>query len=92
MVVLAAEIMGLSLPFLKDKMHPTTIIDAYRQALDFMLDTMKDKLSVSVNVDSNEEVLKILRSCVNSNEKWGSFLADFAVKAVKQVSTSITFY
>ena len=29
-VVLAAEIMSLSLPFLKDKMHPTTIIDAYR--------------------------------------------------------------
>merc|ERR1711963_523298 len=86
-VVLAAEIMSLSLPFLKDKMHPTTIIDAYRQALDFMIDTMKDKLSVAVDVDSNEEVLKILRSCVNSNEKWGSFLADFAVKAVKQVAT-----
>ena len=50
-----------------------------------MIDTMKDKLSVAVDVDSNEEVLKILRSCVNSNEKWGSFLADFAVKAVKQV-------
>ena len=52
-----------------------------------MIDTMKDKLSVAVDVDSNEEVLKILRSCVNSNEKWGSFLADFAVKAVKQVAT-----
>merc|ERR1711963_811310 len=26
-VVLAAEIMGLSLPFLKDKIHPTTLID-----------------------------------------------------------------
>lgn len=86
-VVLAAEIMSLSLPFLKDKMHPTTIIDAYRQALDFMIDTMKDNLSVPVNVDSNEEVLKILKSCVNSNEKWGSFLADFAIKAVKQVAT-----
>ena len=64
----------------------------YRQALDFMIDTMKDKLSVAVDVDSNEEVLKILRSCVNSNEKWGSFLADFAVKAVKQVWPPTQFF
>lgn len=87
-VVLAAEIMSLSLPFLKDKMHPTTIIEAYRQCLDFMIETMKDKLSVAVDVDKNEEVTKILRSCVNSNnEKWGAFLSEFAVKAVKQVAT-----
>jgi len=87
-VVLAAEIMSLSLPFLKDKMHPTTIIEAYRQCLDFMIETMKDKLSVAVDVDANEAVEKILRSCVNaSNEKWGAFLSEFAVKAVKQVAT-----
>ena len=53
-------------------MHPTVIIGAYRQAMDDMLEILRDQISVPVDVDNREEMLKIVRSSVGTKfvHKW----------------------
>ena len=52
--------MSVAQPFLEDQMHPTVIIGAYRQAMDDMLEILRDQISVPVDVDNREEMLKIV--------------------------------
>merc|ERR1719350_1041527 len=40
-IILAAEILGISHQFLEEKIHPTLIIQAYRQALEDSITTMR---------------------------------------------------
>lgn len=58
--------MSVAEQFLADQMHPTVIIGAYRQAMDDMLEVLKDQISVPVDVDNREEMLKIIRSSVGT--------------------------
>ena len=58
--------MSVAQPFLEDQMHPTVIIGAYRQAMDDMLEILRDQISVPVNVENREEMLKIVRSSVGT--------------------------
>ena len=58
--------MSVAEQFLADQMHPTVIIGAYRQAMDDMLEILRDQISVPVDVDNREEMLKIVRSSVGT--------------------------
>lgn len=58
--------MSVAEPFLGDHMHPTVIIGAYRQAMDDMLEILRDQISVPVDVENREEMLKIVRSSVGT--------------------------
>jgi len=58
----AGEMMSVAEPFLEDRMHPTVIIAAYRQAMDDMLDILREQISVPVDTENREEMLKIVRS------------------------------
>lgn len=58
--------MSVAQQFLEDQMHPTVIIGAYRQAMDDMLEILKDQISVQVDVENREEMLKIVRSSVGT--------------------------
>ena len=40
---IAGEMMSVAEPFLQQSMHPTLIISAYKQAMEDMLQIMKDK-------------------------------------------------
>lgn len=62
----AGEMMSVAEQFLSDQMHPTVIIGAYRQAMDDMLEILRDQISVPVDVDNREEMLKIVRSSVGT--------------------------
>ncbi len=42
--VVAGEFMQVASPFLQQQMHPTVIISAYRQALEDLLEILKDKV------------------------------------------------
>merc|ERR1712110_1193412 len=48
-IVLAAEVLGVSQQFLEDKMHPTVIISAYRQALEDAVDVLENKVAFDVD-------------------------------------------
>ncbi len=40
---IAGEMMAVAEPFLEQQMHPTVIISAYKQAMEDMVQIMKDK-------------------------------------------------
>ena len=40
----AGEMLSVAEPFLEQQMHPTTIITAYRQALDDIISLTRDKI------------------------------------------------
>ena len=87
-IVLAAEIMSVSLPFLKDKMHPTTVIAAYRQCLDYMLEVLENEVADDIDVEDQEAVKKVVQSCLGTKfvSKWSDLICDIAIKAVKTVT------
>uniref|UniRef100_A0A672KPQ0 T-complex protein 1 subunit gamma n=1 Tax=Sinocyclocheilus grahami TaxID=75366 RepID=A0A672KPQ0_SINGR len=51
-IILAGEMLSVAEQFLEQQMHPTVVISAYRQALDDMLNILKD-VSTSVDVCRN---------------------------------------
>lgn len=49
--VSAGEMLSVAEPFLEQQMHPTTIIAAYRQALDDIVSITKDKIRFEFECD-----------------------------------------
>lgn len=87
-IILAGEMLSVAEPFLEQQMHPTTIIAAYRQALDDMLTLTKEKISVTVDVSSREEMKKIVSSSIGTKfiKKWSDLACEMALDAVQTVS------
>ncbi|XP_022105850.1 T-complex protein 1 subunit gamma-like [Acanthaster planci] len=87
-IILAGEMMAVSETFLEQEMHPTVIIGAYRQAMDDMLEIMKDSFSKKVDVNNQDEMIKIIQSCVGTKfiSKWGTLACDIAYDAVTKVA------
>merc|ERR1719295_1115701 len=50
-IVLAAEMLGVSHQFLEEKMHPTVVIQAYRQALEDAAVILRDNVSTKIDLD-----------------------------------------
>uniref|UniRef100_A0A672ZDB9 Chaperonin containing TCP1, subunit 3 (gamma) n=1 Tax=Sphaeramia orbicularis TaxID=375764 RepID=A0A672ZDB9_9TELE len=57
-IILAGEMLAVAEQFLEQQMHPTVIISAYRQALEDMLDALKD-VSTPVDTSDRSMMLKI---------------------------------
>nr|XP_058945140.1 T-complex protein 1 subunit gamma-like [Pocillopora verrucosa] len=87
-IILAGEMMSVAQQFLEDQMHPTVIIGAYRQAMDDMLEILKDQISVPVDVENREEMLKIVRSSVGTKfvHHWGDLACNIALDAVRTIA------
>jgi len=88
-IVLAAEVLGVSQQFLEEKIHPTVIIQAYRQALEDAANILREKVSTPIDLDNKAEVRKVVQSCVGTKfiAKWSDLACDIAMDAVKTVST-----
>ena len=43
-IILAGEVLAVSEPFLRQQMHPTLIISAYRQALEEAVTILRDQI------------------------------------------------
>lgn len=86
-IILAGEMMSVAEEFLEQQMHPTVIINAYRQALEDLLHILREQISVPVNVDDRAEMLKIIQSSVGTKfiNKWGELACNIALDAVKTV-------
>ncbi|XP_067058085.1 T-complex protein 1 subunit gamma-like isoform X1 [Acropora muricata] len=87
-IILAGEMMSVAEPFLEDHMHPTVIIAAYRQAMDDMLDILREQISVPVDTENREEMLKIVRSSTGTKfvHQWGDLACNIALDAVQTVA------
>jgi T-complex protein 1 subunit gamma len=87
-IVLAAEMLGVSHQFLEEKMHPTVVIQAYRQALEDAAVILKDNVSTKIDLDDAAAVRKVIQSCVGTKfiAKWSDLACDIAMDAVKTVT------
>merc|ERR1719289_124709 len=87
-IVLAAEMLGVSHQFLEEKMHPTVIIKAYRQALEDAATILRDNVSTKIDLDDAAAVRKVIQSCVGTKfiAKWSDLACDIAMDAVRTVT------
>merc|ERR1719414_341681 len=86
-IVLAAEMLGVSHQFLEEKMHPTVVIQAYRQALEDAAVILADNVSTKIDLNDAVAVRKVIQSCVGTKfiAKWSDLACDIAMDAVKTV-------
>jgi len=86
-VILAGEVLSVAKQFIQDKIHPTIVIAAYRQALDDMLDVLKNQVSTPIDIDNNEEMMDILKSCLGTKfmNQWSELACNLALKSVRCV-------
>jgi len=87
-IVLAAEVLGVSQQFLEDKMHPTVIISAYRQALEDAVDVLENKVAFDVDINNQGEMIKVIQSCIGTKfiSRWADLACEIALRAVKTVT------
>merc|ERR1719458_543269 len=87
-IILAAEILGISHQFLEEKIHPTLIIQAYRQALEDSITMMREKVATPIDLTDKAAVRKVIESCVGTKfiSKWSDMACDIAMEAVKTVT------
>merc|ERR1712020_11158 len=86
-IVLAAEVLGVSQQFLEDKMHPTLIISAYRQALEDAVKILEDQVAFDVDINDEKEMIKVIQSCIGTKfiSRWADLACQIALRAVKTV-------
>merc|ERR1719414_901323 len=86
-IVLAAEVLGVSQQFLEDKMHPTVIINAYRQALEDAVTMLEEKVAFDVDINNEAEMIKVIQSCIGTKfiSRWADLACLIALRAVKTV-------
>lgn len=64
-LILAGEVLASALPFLERKIHPITIIAAYKRALEDALTILKD-ISVKVDTNNDGEMLRLIKSSIGT--------------------------
>ncbi|VDN53303.1 unnamed protein product [Dracunculus medinensis] len=90
-IILAGEIMSQAAPFIEQNIHPTVIIQAYRMALDDMLILAEKKFSRTIDVNNDEEVAIVVKSCLGTKmlSKWMDLAVKVALDAVKTIKRDI---
>uniref|UniRef100_A0A665TSG3 T-complex protein 1 subunit gamma n=1 Tax=Echeneis naucrates TaxID=173247 RepID=A0A665TSG3_ECHNA len=85
-IILAGEMLSVAEQFLEQQMHPTIIIGAYRQALEDVLDTLKE-ISTPVDTSDRSMMLKIVHSAINTKalSRWSELACSIALDAVRTV-------
>merc|ERR1719436_1792770 len=87
-IILAAEVLGVSHQFLEEKMHPTVVIQAYRQALEDAANILRETVATPIDMEDKVAVRKVIQSCVGTKfiAKWSDLACDIAMDAVKTVT------
>lgn len=87
-IILAGEVLSVAEQFIQQQMHPTVIIAAYRQALEDLLEDLKHKVAIPVDLTNKEEMLKIVKSCLGTKfiSKWMDLACNIALDATATVA------
>ncbi|KAL2080491.1 hypothetical protein ACEWY4_024284 [Coilia grayii] len=85
-IILAGEMLAVAEQFLEQQMHPTVVISAYKQALEDMLNTLKD-ISTPVDVNDRDMMIKIINSAIDTKalSRWSDLACSIALDAVRTV-------
>ena len=83
-VILTGELLRRAEELLEMKVHPTLIVQAYKNAADKAIEYLKE---MGVKSDAESDLVNIAKTALNSKVVTGEreFLAKFAVEAVKSV-------
>ncbi|CAB3405645.1 unnamed protein product [Caenorhabditis bovis] len=86
-IILAGEVMAQAQPFLEQKIHPTIIIQAYRAALEDMINLAETKFSKPVDINNDDEVATVVKSCLGTKmiSKWMDLAVKISLDAVKTI-------
>lgn len=86
-IVLAGEILATAEPFLEQKMHPTVIIRAYRQALEDMITILNEKVNIPLDQNDKKKLAEVVNSCVGTKfiGRWSELACQIALDAVHTV-------
>ncbi|KJE93740.1 chaperonin-containing TCP-1 complex gamma chain [Capsaspora owczarzaki ATCC 30864] len=87
-IILAGELLNVALPFLERKTHPQVLINAYTTALDDMLKYIEKTVAVTIDVNNDEDMLKIIRSSLGTKfmKRWSDLACKMALDVVRTVS------
>lgn len=84
-VIIAAELLKRANELVKEKVHPTSVIAGFRQALKESIRYMKDNLVVKVDDLGQEALLQVAKTSMSSKlvSAEADYFADIVVKAVQ---------
>jgi T-complex protein 1 subunit gamma len=86
-IILAGEMLALSLPQLDRKIHPVVIIQAYKRALADALSVIEE-VSIPVDIDNTEQMRQLIGSSIGTKftSRWSDLMCGLALTAVRTVS------
>jgi T-complex protein 1 subunit gamma len=65
-LLLAGELLAQTEQYLRQGLHATVIIRAYRKALEDCIEILKTKASIPVDIKNREEMLCVIKSCIGT--------------------------
>ena len=88
-VILAAELLRRATQLIKNKVHPTTVIQGYKLALKEAIKHIKDDLVIQIDPNDNELLKKVAETSLSSKliGPESEFFSDIIVKAITNVKT-----
>jgi len=86
-IILAGELLAQTEQYLRQGLHATVVIRAYRKALEDCIDIMKTKASIPVDVNNREEMLRVVKSCIGTKylSRWSDLACQISLDAVQTV-------
>lgn len=89
-IILAGEMLALSLPQLDRHIHPVVIIQAYKRALADALSVIEE-VSIPVDIENNDQMRQLIGSSIGTKftSRWSDLMCDLALKAVRTVSHNV---
>ena len=86
-IIMAGEILALSLPQLERYIHPVVIISAFKRALNDALQIIQD-VSIPVNINNDEVMRNLISTSIGTKftSRYSDLMCDLALTAVRTVS------
>ena len=88
-VILAAELLRRATQLIKNKVHPTTVIQGYKLALKEAIKHIKDDLVIQIDSNDTELLKKVAETSLSSKliGPESQFFSDIIVQAITNVKT-----
>jgi T-complex protein 1 subunit alpha len=88
-VILAAELLRRATQLIKNKVHPTTVIQGYKQALKEAIKHIREDLVIKIDPNDTELLKKVAETSLASKliGPESQFFSDIIVKAITNVKT-----
>nr|POE99359.1 t-complex protein 1 subunit gamma [Quercus suber] len=86
-IILAGEILALSLPQLDRHIHPVVIISAFKRALADALEIIRD-ISIPVDIDNDDQMRTLISTSIGTKfvSRYSDLMCELALTAVRTVS------